>query len=87
MKKLKKLAARKGPSAIWYAIAAIPSSAKRPRAMRSAVRWVGDSSGSGYARAARWNGAVARPASVQMTWSRPGPTLMIAIGTPTHSAM
>ncbi len=31
--------------------------------------------------------AVARPSSVQMIWSRPGPTLISAIGTPTNSEM
>ena len=41
----------------------------------------------GQAIAARWAGAVALPASVQMIWSRPGPTLTSAIGTPTKSWM
>ena len=39
------------------------------------------------ASAARWAGAVWRPASVQMICSRPGPTPISAIGTPTKSAM
>jgi hypothetical protein len=72
---------------IWYAIAASPSSANAPRATRRAVLRLAVSKGSGYAIAVRWNGAVARPASVQMIWSRPGPTLINAIGAPTKSEM
>ena len=40
-----------------------------------------------YAATARWKAADSRPSSVQMICSRPGPTLISAIGTPTNSEM